>query len=115
MTRSGWTTGIWTIPAAVSSPCLTRWFGCSITGEEPPPAPVTAREYGRAGLRWWDDYNEGALASSGSKKLAGLKSVTETGHSKGNHPLSENESVTAEKIVELRKALKPGQVREGAF
>ena len=47
--------------------------------------------------------------------MDGLKSVIEMGKEKGDNPLPENESVVPEQIVELRKDLKRGQVREGTF
>lgn len=37
------------------------------------------------------------------------------GNSKGDQPLSEDESVAIPNIVNIRKGLKPGQVREGAL
>lgn len=50
-----------------------------------------------------------------AEKLAGLQSVAEIGKAKGDAQLPENESVTPERVIELRRGLKPGQVREGAF
>ena len=44
-----------------------------------------------------------------------LKSVVEMGKEKGDNPLPENKSVDPGKIVKLRKGLKKGPVREGAF
>ena len=35
------------------------------------------------------------------------------GKSKGDVPVPENESVTPQNVVEIRKGLKEGQVREG--
>ena len=87
----------------------------SITGQEPPTTPPTSREYSRAGLPWFDYYADGAKAVEGSEKLASLKTVKTIGKEKGDVPLPENESVTPEKIVEIRRALKKGQVREGGF
>jgi hypothetical protein len=37
------------------------------------------------------------------------------GKEKGDNPLPENKSATPGKIVKLRKGLKKGQIREGAF
>ena len=41
--------------------------------------------------------------------------MVEMGKEKKDNPLPENESVAPERIVELRKGLKRGQVREGVF
>jgi hypothetical protein len=63
----------------------------------------------------FDFYSDNSTALKGSGKLKGLKSVAEIGKEKGNNPLPENESVTTDNIVKLRKGLKLGQVREGRF
>jgi hypothetical protein len=44
-----------------------------------------------------------------------LKSVAELGKEKGDVPLPENESVTPETIVKLRRTLGKDEVREGRF
>lgn len=65
-----------------------------ITGKQPPYPPMTAAEYARHGLPWFDYYaEEGRQAVDGSPALAGLKSVKEVGMAKGKEPLPENESV----------------------
>lgn len=83
----------------------------SITHEDPPSTPFTAREYTKAGLPWFDYYSDAAVLE-GSSKLGGIKSVAEMGKEKGDVPLPENETVTPEQIIELRKQLKKNQVRE---
>jgi len=87
----------------------------AITGEAPPTVPFTAKEYTRHGFPWFEYYSDNSVAADGSEKLDGLKSVVELGKEKEDNPLPENESVVPERIVELRKGLKRGQVREGAF
>lgn len=87
----------------------------AITGENPPTTPPTAKEYAGAGLPWFDYYDGDAKALAGPKELAGLTSVAELGKKKGDVPLPENESVTPESLILIRKNLKKGQVREGAF
>jgi hypothetical protein len=87
----------------------------SITGEAPPSVPFTAKEYTQHGLPWFEYYSDNSKAVEGSVKLGGLKSVVEMGKAKGDKLLPENEGVEPEKIVDLRKGLKKGQVREGAF
>jgi len=51
----------------------------------------------------------------GARPLAGLKSVAEMGEVKGDVPLPENESVTAEKFIQLRRNLRKDKVREGRY
>ena len=86
-----------------------------ITGEQPPTVPPTASEYARAGLPWFDYYAEGLSAVPGSKILDKLKSVAQLGKEKGDVPLPENVPVQATPVIELRRGLKRGQVREGRF
>src|SRR6516165_8351661 len=74
-----------------------------ITGRQPPTTPPTAKEYAKARLPWFDYYDDGAEALEGAPALAGLKSVAELGKEKGDMPLPENESVTPETIVRLRR------------
>lgn len=86
----------------------------AITGGDPPTVPPTSSEYTKAGLPWFEYYSE-SKAVEGSEKLATVKSVAELGKEKGDVPLPENQSVKVENVIKLRKGLKEGQVREGAF
>jgi len=87
----------------------------SMTGEKPPTAPFTSKEYSRAGLPWFDYYDDNAKSIEGSGVLNNLKSITELGGVKGDTPLPENESVIIDKIVKLRKNMSEHQVRDGEF
>jgi hypothetical protein len=46
-----------------------------ITGEEPPPTPVSARTYTEYGLPWFEMYDEHRGDIAPSAELAGVKSV----------------------------------------
>lgn len=81
-----------------------------VTGEPPPTVPPTAKEYTKAGLPWFDYYSENEKALAGSSILEKLKSVVQMGGNKGALP--ENASVDPTNLVQLRKGLRPGQVRE---
>jgi hypothetical protein len=87
----------------------------SITGAEPPATPVTAEEYTRAGLPWFEYYAEDTKALRGSEKLAQVKSIAQLGQERGDRPLPENTPVDPARIIELRAGLGKHQVREGAF
>lgn len=50
----------------------------SITGNTPPTRPPSTAEYKRAGLPWFDYYNEGAAVLAGSPILTDLTSITMT-------------------------------------
>lgn len=49
----------------------------AVTGEPPPPTPVSARTYTEWGLPWFDLYDEGAADLRPSKILAGVRSLAE--------------------------------------
>jgi len=87
----------------------------AVTGKQPPTVPPTAKEYDRQGLPWFTYYDDSQTAVEGSKDLAGLESVADLGKKKGDVPLPENETTTAEKVITLRKGLTRSQVREGRF
>lgn len=84
----------------------------AITGEAPPTVPPTAAEYTRAGLPWFDYYDDSRTPVPGSEELARLLSVMEMGARKGEVPLPENEAVAPERVVVYRAG---NRVREGAF
>jgi hypothetical protein len=90
----------------------TMWR--AVTGEALPTPPPTAAQYTKAGLPWFEYYGEGP-AVDGSLILRGIKSVFQVGRQRGETPLPENEPVTSEKVVTLRKGLGKNQVREGSF
>lgn len=104
----------------------------AVTGSNPPHPAPTAADYTAKGLPWFDYYDETAKKVTGSKKLAGVKTVKQVGKKKGVSPLPENVSVgssdnivtykvgdkvTPGNVKNARKklGLKKGQVRDGAF
>ena len=46
-----------------------------ITGEEPPPTPISARLYTEHGFPWFDFYDESKGDIEGSDVLGGVKTV----------------------------------------
>jgi hypothetical protein len=87
----------------------------AITGQAPPTTPPTAAEYQRSRIPWFDYYSEGSTPVPGSKVLEKLKSVAQLGKKKGDVPLPDNSPVVVDNVVQLRKGLREGQVREGRF
>lgn len=71
-----------------------------ITGENPPQTPVTAREYERAGLPWFDFYRDDLAILEGSKTLAGIKSVNTISQTKGDKALKGNDSVEVPSVID---------------
>ncbi len=99
-----------------SSRCFTHIANSmvwrTITGQSPPTVPPTSEEYTRAGMPWFDYYDDTLAAIDGADAFKKVKSVVEMGKDKGDVPLPENQSVTPEKVVTLRAGLRKGQVRE---
>lgn len=87
----------------------------AITGQQPPTVPPTSKEYTRAGLPWFEYYDDSAAALDGSAILNKLMSVVHLGRNKGDVPLPENETVVVDEIVRLRRELAKDQVREGEW
>lgn len=73
----------------------------AMTGELPPNQPPSAADYTRAGLPWFDYYDENAKPVAGSSILQKVKSVLETGEAKSEKPLPENDSTEVARIVAL--------------
>lgn len=48
-----------------------------ITGEEPPPTPITAQSYTQAGFPWFKLYDEGAGDVAPAPALSGIKSIAQ--------------------------------------
>lgn len=80
-----------------------------ITGNHPPHQPPSANEYTKAGLPWFDYYDDNLKALAGSSKLANLKSVQNLSQKKGQ-PIA-NTPVDINNIVHIAS----GKVREGEF
>lgn len=79
----------------------------AVTGEAPPTVPPTAADYARAGLPWFDWYDD-ATPVQGSSILGKLKSVFTLGQEKGEAPLPENEGFDPPEPVRLGPKAKTG-------
>jgi hypothetical protein len=74
-----------------------------ITGEAPPPSPVSARSYAEAGLPWFQLYDEGAKTISPTAKLAGVKSIKQIDATKSKLPLQSDKPVAVNHVKHLWK------------
>jgi len=84
----------------------------AITGHEPPLTPLTAADYRRHGLPWYD-YESGEEPVKGGKKLKGIKSVKEMAKKtkqKGALPENESFDVPDGHVVKL-----PNEVSNGSW
>lgn len=74
-----------------------------ITGQEPPPTPVSAKAYAQYNLPWFDLYDESLDDISAPKILEKVKSVKELDEEKGLAPQQDDDTVDIplHKIVKL--------------
>lgn len=72
----------------------------NITGNAPPTKPISAQEYTKAGLPWFEYYDTDAKVLNGTQKLSKLDGVAAKGIKKGEKPLSENDPVN---VVDVKK------------
>jgi len=82
-----------------------------ITGEEPPPTPVTAKAYARHGYPWFDLYDEHLPTLPKSATLADVKSVKEMDQQKHGAVLQDDSPVATPFVTKLWKSL----VRDGEW
>ena len=83
-----------------------------ITGSNPPHPPLTATEYAKSGIPWFDYYRADLRSLEGSEILAGVKSVAQMGKAKGASPLPDDTSIAPELVVQYGNARRPDEVRE---
>ena len=85
-----------------------------ITGERPPESPVTAREYRRHGLPWFELYDEGLSSLRGSSTLKGVKSVKQLDEALSSLPLQDDTSLEPG-VVKKLYLLARHMVRDGQW
>jgi len=74
-----------------------------ITGEAPPPTPVSARSYAGAGLPWFDLYDEAHQTIAPAPKLAGVASVKQLDATRSTKPLQDDRPVQVTHVKQLWK------------
>jgi hypothetical protein len=84
-----------------------------ITGKEPPTTPISAKEYTRHGLPWFDLYDEEKSTLTSSDTLQKVKSVKEMDEEKGFEPQQDDSSVEVpdsliKKLGQTFKRIKDG-------
>lgn len=83
-----------------------------ITGTNPPQPPVTAKEYERHGLPWFDYYRDNVPVLEGSDKLANVKTVITISKSKEDTAVLGNGSVKTPSLIPCGPKKRPNEVRE---
>lgn len=71
------------------------------TGMLPPGKPITAYDYKKAGVPWFDYYDDNLTANKGSQILAGVDSVEAKKIKNGDKPSGENGPVQIDHVVHL--------------
>ena len=72
-----------------------------ITGEVPPTKPLTAADYTKAGLPWFDYYAADLETLGGAPVLALAKSVAEMAAEKGEQVLGADGEVNPDTIISI--------------
>ncbi|GMV19871.1 MAG: hypothetical protein AMXMBFR56_80950 [Polyangiaceae bacterium] len=85
-----------------------------ITGERPPESPVTAKEYKKHGLPWFELYDEHLPTLGGTSALKQVKSVKELDQDKSALPLQDDDSVEPGVVKKLYLMAKH-MVRDGQW
>jgi hypothetical protein len=86
-----------------------------ITGEAPPPTPVTAREYAECGLPWYALYDEGKGDIGASDELAGVKSVKAMDDALGFKHQQDDTSVETPDSVVVKLPVDKHLVQDGSW
>jgi hypothetical protein len=81
-----------------------------ITNDNPPTAPITAKEYEKHGLPWFEYYRDDLAALGGSSKLNGAGSIAKMANKKSDNALTGNQSVLIENIVKLTNVKKEPKI-----
>lgn len=83
-----------------------------ITGEQAPHSPVTAKEYERSGLPWYDLYDEGQSSLGGGAALTKVKSVGEMDVESFGHAIDSTDPVTVDEVTSYA-ATDPNGIYDG--
>jgi len=83
-----------------------------VTGENPPHPPLTAREYTRHRIPWFDYCRDDLLVLSGTGSLAGIKSVAQLSASKGLASGEDGDEIDPSLVVQYGNARRPEEIRE---
>lgn len=88
----------------------------AITGDNPPHPPLTAAEYERNGIPWFDHYRSDLDALEGSSELAGVKTVQQLHEAKTGAQLAGEGPVEVSDPIATTAEKRPSNlVREGDF
>lgn len=84
-----------------------------ITGQEPPPTPITAQTYAQYGFPWFDLYDDHMSDVAAPDTLKDVKSISEIDAEKGFAPQQDDSSVDVGYVV--RYKVDSDQVEDGTW
>lgn len=82
-----------------------------VTGENPPHPPLTATEYARHGIPWFDYYRDDLNALPETENLAGVKSVGQVSADKGWVTSNNEDEIDPSLIVQFGNSRRPEEIR----
>lgn len=83
----------------------------AVTGENPPHPPLTAKEYARYRIPWFDFYRDDLTALAETKELAGAKSIGEVAMEKGLAVEYPDEEIIPSLIVQYGNTRRPEEIQ----
>ena len=83
-----------------------------VTGEAPPPSPVTPESYQENGIPWFDFYFAEGKTVRGSEKLRGLDSLAAASVKKGKFSKQLSKPVVITETIDLSTGRR---VRDGKY
>ncbi|MBK7948899.1 MAG: hypothetical protein IPK00_09175 [Deltaproteobacteria bacterium] len=86
-----------------------------ITGEAPPETPITAKSYRRAGLPWFELYDETAGTASPQPILAAVKSTATLDAEHSDRPLVDDEAIEPRPLRWLGWRSRKGRISGGIW
>jgi hypothetical protein len=98
-----------TSPAEVVVHIINTGQYRELTGENPPPTPITAQSYVEFGLPWFELYDEGRGDIAPAARLAQVKAIAERDEERGVRSQVEEASINIDRVPVLK--LRPGGPR----
>jgi hypothetical protein len=81
------------------------------TGENPPHPPITAKEYARYDIPWFDFYRDDLTALPETEVLAGVKSIDQISGAKGLAPLDGDAGIDPSLVIQYGNTRRTEEIR----
>lgn len=83
----------------------------AVTGENPPHPPLTAKEYARHRIPWFDFYRDDLTALAETKEIAGVKSIGEIAEEKGLTGEPPDKDINPSLIIQYGNTRRPEEIQ----